>query len=59
MKNKIPKCKDCEFHNVYPIGIGMKDRHWCGKVKVEVGVEKNIPVKDMRTSPKWCPKRIG
>ena len=57
MPKKAPKCKECSDHKIYPITEGLKDRHWCGKVKVMRDFDKSMDAKDVITSPKWCPKR--
>jgi len=64
---KVPKCKECEFY------INQKRREWysfsdpydnyCNAFKTtdkegyQIGEKKFIYVKELKTSPKWCPKR--
>jgi len=55
----VPKCKECEFHKIYPYSIGTTDRHWCSHTKVKYFnyLDRNISSSELKTSPKWCPER--
>lgn len=61
--NKVPKCKECEFHIPQYLGCGYvkNESHYCHFVKngVEIGCGygKWIKSKEYVTSPKWCPRR--
>jgi hypothetical protein len=63
MKIKVPKCKTCDYHRMYPRG---KKQHlyFCAhsnvlthyKIPIAV-VTKIMYAKEAQTSPKWCPLR--
>jgi len=62
----IPKCKNCEFYHSERRENYWKDHidNYCYGLKTtdtegyEVGEKKFIYAKELKTSPKWCPKRI-
>lgn len=54
----VPKCKDCNHHKHNSF---LRGSHYCTysetKEKLEIMDCKRILGRDMKTSPKWCPKR--
>jgi len=51
------KCKECDYHKLYPIEIGLKNRHWCGhrKVRMFQTQDKYMSAKEVKSRPEWCP----
>ena len=64
----IPKCKECEHHILLEGGkdssYSSLDKNFCYGFKIidaegyQTGIEKFIHASKMKTSPKWCPKRV-
>lgn len=57
----VPKCKGCRYYDYgerrsYRMGLTYQKYHWCANVPPE-NTSRMIYSKDMKTSPKWCPKR--
>ena len=55
------KCTECAYHKIYPISIGLKDRHWCGHLDVRIyqTQDKYISAREAKASPKWCPLKVN
>jgi len=62
----VPKCKECKFYQITRRENYWKDHmdSYCHGLKTtdnegyEIGEKKFIYAKELKTSPKWCPKRI-
>lgn len=59
---KVPHCKECEYFKT--IRDNMKwwlktNTYECShkECRIEMIVNAQIPAKDIKTSPSWCPKR--
>jgi len=54
----VPKCKECQHHNHNTF---LRGSHYCtySETKEELKMVNWVKIlgKDMKTSPKWCPKR--
>ena len=48
--NRVPHCKDCEFCKKINVVYWYL---YCNKESKQICVDESI-----KTSPKWCPKRI-
>jgi hypothetical protein len=54
---KIPKCKECEYLHQYIVGKHTYyDCYHPETLRFVIG--KRIYLLGMKTSPKWCPKRV-
>lgn len=58
----VPKCKECDFfvEELSKFVMNHKNKtYWCTKARnLNQGIfRSNILAKEIRTSPKWCPKR--
>lgn len=58
----VPKCKECNFHKSVPIkDYGKYEEHYCHEHLIGTGWQisdgKAIEPQEIKTSPKWCPKR--
>lgn len=53
-------CKECNYHKLYPIYQGLKDRHWCNHPKVIIyqTQDKNMSAKEAKSRPEWCPLKV-
>lgn len=61
----VPKCKECKLLIEVPrFNVWTKDKNYCRGTIItdtdgyQVGSERFIYVRELCTSPKWCPKRI-
>ena len=60
--NKVPHCKECDYFKEVIDNSKWwgKNKHYeCKKrvIKDMFGLNINIQAKELKTSPKWCPKR--
>lgn len=57
----VPKCKECKFFKIItPETWSFKKNNYyeCMKITAFNGLfNQRISAKDIRTSPKWCPRR--
>ncbi|MCX7746602.1 MAG: hypothetical protein N2645_06910 [Clostridia bacterium] len=56
MRKKVPKCKGCKYHYTEKSIGGVNNWHWC---YFKIQGSRNIDSQEIKTSPKWCPLRLG
>ena len=54
----VPKCKECENNSCGYFSLGKGPRYCTHKKEFVLGYGRPIPSVSLRTSPKWCPKRL-
>ncbi len=55
MRTKVPKCKECSSYYKEKSFGGKNYWHWCYNHQAS----RNIDSQEIKTSPKWCPNRLG
>ena len=55
----VPKCKECKYHKHNTF---LRGSHYCTYETInkdEIMEWKHVYGRDIKTSPKWCPRRGG